>query len=441
MDLRVLQSRTRLLVLGCAMMAAALLAIASVALADTFRGTDGPDKLVGTNGNDYMDSGRGNDNLEGRRGQDRMIGGFGNDYVNGGFGRDRLDGGAGADRVYGGAGNDPVVDGGSGSDPLVTGGSGNDYVTGYTGNDRVYGYTGDDEVVGGKGNDEMYGGDDNDTLTGDTGKDDIDGGEGADEAEGGLGDDNIEGGVGNDRLFGGNPEQTVRDNGGDTINGQAGNDLVAGGFGADELRGGGGNDKIIEGPWKDQSVDRIYGGTGDDLISSDNDPGQKDIVSCGPGNDRVYADDVDEVSEDCEKVVIFQDTQREAQAQLQAQQGDFTTQQVVDGFFDCAIPGYFRGSNYCTTTDIIVGGDRLGIGANVITNVETARFKAQGAFGGPYSGSFFGDANLQDSTAPGGTSFAVVWEAPPLLRDTRADIRGEAQSFRSGYAAGYYTID
>lgn len=165
MDLRVLQSRTRLLVLGCAMMAATLLAIASVALADTFRGTDGPDKLVGTNGNDYMDSGRGNDNLEGRRGADRMIGGFGNDYVNGGFGsNDRLDGGAGADKVYGGAGNDPVVDGGSGSDPLVTGGSGNDYVTGFRGNDKVYGFTGADKVRGGPGDDEIYGGDGNDFI-------------------------------------------------------------------------------------------------------------------------------------------------------------------------------------------------------------------------------------------------------------------------------------
>lgn len=169
-DLRVIESKTRLLMVSLTLMTAMLFSVASVALvsdvalADVFKGTSGPDRLVGTNGNDYMDSGRGNDNLEGRRGNDRMIGGFGSDYVNGGYGKDRLDGGAGGDRVYGGAGNDPVVDGGTGSDPLVTGGSGNDYVTGYTGNDKVYGYTGNDRVRGGPGEDRIYGGDGNDLI-------------------------------------------------------------------------------------------------------------------------------------------------------------------------------------------------------------------------------------------------------------------------------------
>jgi hypothetical protein len=35
-----------------------------------------------------------------------------------------------------------------------------------------------------------------------------------------------------------------------------------------------------------------------------NKPAGKDVVSCGPGRDRVFADRADVIAEDCEKVLF-----------------------------------------------------------------------------------------------------------------------------------------
>jgi len=71
-------------------------------------------------------------------------------------------------------------------------------------------------------------------------------------------------------------------------------DLVYGGRGADNLIGYGG----------DTSVDRFYGGGGNDLVQPGDVPALKDVLGCGGGTDTVYADKADVVGGDCERVRI-----------------------------------------------------------------------------------------------------------------------------------------
>src|SRR5947208_2495531 len=74
------------------------------------------------------------------------------------------------------------------------------------------------------------------------------------------------GGPGNDRMIGGR--------GNDDERGGAGDDNLQGDRGADDLNGGKGDD-------------RIDGGPGNDVINSRD--GQRDVVNCGSGFDRVRA--------------------------------------------------------------------------------------------------------------------------------------------------------
>jgi Ca2+-binding RTX toxin-like protein len=83
----------------------------------------------------------------------------------------------------------------------------------------------------------------------------------------------------------------------DTIFGRGGNDTILGGAGDDRLYGGAGNDVITAG----SGADRVYGGPGSDSI--DVADGERDVVDCGPGNDRVVADLVDVLDKSCEVVV------------------------------------------------------------------------------------------------------------------------------------------
>ena len=82
----------------------------------------------------------------------------------------------------------------------------------------------------------------------------------------------------------------------DTIFGLGGNDTLLGGAGDDVIYGGAGNDIITGGA----GADRLYGGPGSDTIYAvDN---ERDIVDCGPGNDRAVVDAVDKTV-NCEVVV------------------------------------------------------------------------------------------------------------------------------------------
>lgn len=83
----------------------------------------------------------------------------------------------------------------------------------------------------------------------------------------------------------------------DTIFGMGGNDTLRGGAGDDRLYGGRGNDVIAGGA----GADRIFGGPGSDSV--DVSDGERDVVDCGDGRDRVVADPYDLVAKSCEVVV------------------------------------------------------------------------------------------------------------------------------------------
>jgi len=85
------------------------------------------------------------------------------------------------------------------------------------------------------------------------------------------------------------------------IHGLEGSDEISDGLGADVIYGGTGGDNLI-GTASDTSEDRYYGGSGEDIFQPRNMLAVKDMVSCGPGTDTVYADKDDVVGGDCERV-------------------------------------------------------------------------------------------------------------------------------------------
>jgi Ca2+-binding RTX toxin-like protein len=141
--------------------------------------------------------------------------------------------------------------------------NGDDRIHGTSSADTIFGMGGDDRIVAGDGDDTVYGDgscppgsqDASYCQTGETARD---------------GNDTIVGGDGNDTLYG-----------------QGGDDTIIGGHGDDTIVGGSGNDVIM-------------GGDGNDFI--DVRDGQKDIVNCGDGRDRVIADQMDRVARNCESV-------------------------------------------------------------------------------------------------------------------------------------------
>jgi len=82
----------------------------------------------------------------------------------------------------------------------------------------------------------------------------------------------------------------------DTIYGEGGNDTLLGGAGDDTIYGGAGNDVITGGA----GADKLYGGPGSDTIYAAD--GERDIIDCGPGQDRAVVDSFD-VVKNCEVVV------------------------------------------------------------------------------------------------------------------------------------------
>ena len=88
------------------------------------------------------------------------------------------------------------------------------------------------------------------------------------------------------------------------ISGLGGSDEISDDLGADLVYGGTGGDNLI-GTASDTSVDRYYGEGGGDIFQPRNVPAVKDMVSCGPGTDTVYADEVDVVGGDCEQVKVW----------------------------------------------------------------------------------------------------------------------------------------
>jgi Ca2+-binding RTX toxin-like protein len=97
---------------------------------------------------------------------------------------------------------------------------------------------------------------------------------------------------GGERIAGTNQAEEIR--------GLGGSDEISDGFGKDLAFGGMGGDNLI-GTGGDTSVDRFYGGRGNDIFQPRDVPAVKDIVSCGAGTDTVYADKADVMASDCER--------------------------------------------------------------------------------------------------------------------------------------------
>ncbi|PLS85197.1 MAG: hypothetical protein CYG60_13860 [Actinobacteria bacterium] len=72
----------------------------------------------------------------------------------------------------------------------------------------------------------------------------------------------------------------------DVLHGSDGDERVEGLGGKDELYGGEGSDKFLS-------------GDGDDFVEASD--GERDLVSCGPGEDVASVDFVDLVADDCER--------------------------------------------------------------------------------------------------------------------------------------------
>jgi len=87
------------------------------------------------------------------------------------------------------------------------------------------------------------------------------------------------------------------------IRGLGGSDEISDGLGKDLVYGGRGGDNLL-GTGGDRSVDRFYGGRGNDIVQSRDVPAVKDVVGCGGGTDTVYADKADVVGGDCERVRV-----------------------------------------------------------------------------------------------------------------------------------------
>jgi Ca2+-binding RTX toxin-like protein len=115
-------------------------------------------------------------------------------------------------------------------------------------------------------------------LVGTNERDVLTGGDAGDVAFGFDGADRIDGRGGHDCLIGG-----------------SGNDVLRGERGSDRLTGGRGNDVLVGGP----GVNAYDAGPGNDNVDARN--GTRELVRCGPGNDRARVDRRDRVS-GCERV-------------------------------------------------------------------------------------------------------------------------------------------
>ena len=233
-----------------------------------------------------LDGGPGDDELDGGPGTDTLLGGDGNDDLSGSGGSDRLDGGAGDDVLSGDGNKSPsadAIDGGPGYDTIDTdwqsggpvaltlGGGADDgrpgegddvrnveHVSTYSASTLV----GSDapeflEVVQVSSPSTISGGGGNDTLRANDGADHLDGGPGDDDIDAGFGDDTIVGGPGRDSIAG-------------------------------DRRGGDCGPLWCKLPFGNDTIDAR--------------DGEQDSVSCGFGEDTVYADAIDVVSGDCEHV-------------------------------------------------------------------------------------------------------------------------------------------
>ncbi len=155
--------------------------------------------------------------------------------------------------------------------------------------------------VGTPQDDVIYGTDHRDFMDSKEGDDTVYARGAVDTVQGGSGNDLIYGDSGEDYIQAGDPNVPLiptPDN--DVVHGGPGPDSINGAEGDDVIYGGDGDDHILFGY---TGEDILYGGDGNDYLNVGTDAQsnrQRDILHCGPGEDRYTADKADVVSEDCE---------------------------------------------------------------------------------------------------------------------------------------------
>jgi len=111
------------------------------------------------------------------------------------------------------------------------------------------------------------------------------------------------GGPGSDALSGTDARDTLIGKGGnDSLDGRQRGDRLFGDRGQDAIKGGRGADVLDSGPRNESARDALDGGRGKDRLRVRNVPAAEDAVTCGRGFDRVFADRLDVVDSDCERV-------------------------------------------------------------------------------------------------------------------------------------------
>jgi Ca2+-binding RTX toxin-like protein len=253
-------------------------------------GARGADHLVGGGERDLLVGGRGADLLEGGGEWDDLVGGPGSDELRGGAGiRDRAD--------Y--AERDSAVkvtldgiqnDGESGENDLVA-----------TDVENVIGGAGPDTIIGDGNSNDLHGGAGNDRFDGRGGGDTFFGSDGFDTLTYASRTAPVYAGWTSYCDSGEVGEADCIDQSVERVVGGSGNDVLSANAkesGRASLVGGLGNDFLIGG--SSFTTARLAGGAGDDTLQSDN--GLSDVDFCGSGTDSVSADAVDMVAADCEAV-------------------------------------------------------------------------------------------------------------------------------------------
>ncbi|MGH2951628.1 MAG: choice-of-anchor Q domain-containing protein, partial [Solirubrobacterales bacterium] len=175
---------------------------------------------------------------------------------------------------------------------LTAGTSGDDDLVGQIGRDVIRAFAGDDRLRALEGRDCLFGDEGTDLLKGGGGRDLLSGADGTDRLKGQGGSDRLDGGADRDNING--------DDGKDRIDGGAGDDKLGGNQGDDKIKGRGGDDRIRAGTGED----KVKAGSGSDKVGAVD--ALRDKVNCGGGSDRAVVDPIDDVSANCEQVVVVE---------------------------------------------------------------------------------------------------------------------------------------
>lgn len=283
---------------------------------DTIVVGDGDNTIVAGNGTNNVTVGDGNNIISAGDGNDTFTAGNGDNFFRGGLGTNTYINGTGDNTVDYSIVTTTAVNvsllagtatGTSLSDTFV----GIQNVIGTSLNDIIVGNTSNNRLTGGDGNDTLTGGGGDDTYYGGNGNDIIYGGTGADIVYAGAGDNTVyTGTAGADFLYGGTGNNTfISQHAGVTYDGTNGANFLAGVYNTVDYRasnvsvsinlisgtGTGGladGDVYVATPTSGvSSINRIYTGSGNDVITDSN---GNEYIDAGNGTNTFYANNGDD---------------------------------------------------------------------------------------------------------------------------------------------------